>query len=192
MARGMVVLVLTLLGSVRSSSSSEDVSDPSRPHFVQDGKGQLALVPGDGSSSKEKIQIDLYNAAEQGDVKRVERILNREDVDEHFVEPQYGSNALHVAANRGNEMVVHALLESGFRVNQANTDGWTPLISASWGGHKPVVSVLLRAGADLSKKNKNGLTAMAAADKRGHQQVVEMLLHHGEKAEEKRRRGGEL
>ena len=75
------------------------------------------------------------------------------------------------------------MLAAGADVNQAKTDGATPLFIAAQNGHAEVVAQLLAAGADVNKAPTSGFyseaTALYIAAQYGHTEVVEQLIAHG-------------
>ena len=83
------------------------------------------------------------------------------------------------AAGNGLLPVVKALLRAGAAINQAKTDGTTPLYIAAQNGHQPVVTVLLAAGAAINLTTTNGATPLLIASNQGHQPVVTALLAAG-------------
>lgn len=65
-----------------------------------------------------------------------------------------GSSALRFAASEGRLEMAKLLVEVGSaRVNQADGNGWTPLMLATWHGHFSVVKFLLEHGADVDAKD---------------------------------------
>jgi uncharacterized protein YceK len=89
------------------------------------------------------------------------------------------TGALSNAAAQGDLELVQQLLAAGADVN--NTDSWghTPLISACWAGHKDIVQVLLERGADVKATTPRGWTALRFATKLGHPEMVELLKAAG-------------
>lgn len=83
--------------------------------------------------------------------------------------------ALIAASSRGNENVVHILLDAGADINARGYFG-TALQTASLSGHREVVQILLDAGADF---NARGEIALQEASLSGHQEIVQMLLDVG-------------
>ena len=53
-----------------------------------------------------------------------------------------GVTALYIAAEKGREAVVRALIELGADVNKATDKGWTPLAIAAQKGHTAIVQIL--------------------------------------------------
>ena len=87
-----------------------------------------------------------------------------------------GCVSLSDAVSRGDLATVKSLLTSGANVNEADTDGSTPLLLAAYQGSAEVVKVLLAHGADPNRAAKNGSTPLFWAAKNGHIEVVKLLL----------------
>jgi hypothetical protein len=96
----------------------------------------------------------LYDAAYEGNIKKVEVLLNN-GIDVN-VKGGGGllndSNALDAASHMGHTDIVKLLLDRGANVNAAHGNmGWTPLSSAAWRGHTDVIKLLIERGADINK-----------------------------------------
>ncbi len=86
---------------------------------------------------------------------------------------------LHAAA-AGNDArsrlpCVRALLEAGAAVNERQSGGFTPLMSAAQNGDEAVVDLLLAAGADPKAKDDRGLTASEHATNAGYPEIATRL-----------------
>jgi hypothetical protein len=116
----------------------------------------------------------LFEAAEQGNVKKVEDLLKRgieaNPTDESGVTPLY------VAAYHGHPTVVRALRLHGADINASNKDGDTPLAAATFQGHTTVVRLLLDYGADIGARTSDGQTPLHLVAIAGHLDVAELLL----------------
>jgi ankyrin repeat protein len=93
----------------------------------------------------------------------------------------YGDSCLMQAAAKGHVEIVKDLIRKGARVNDANEQGFTPLIYAAWFGHLEVVEILLKAGTRINAKAKNGDTALKLAEKHGYPEVAEILRRESKK-----------
>ena len=94
--------------------------------------------------------------------------------------------ALHLAAMEGQAEVVNALLDAGADPNKADSEGRTPLYTASSDrfykpGHKEVIKVLLERGADpnVASEEENGWTPLHNVACNGEEDLAELLLDHG-------------
>jgi len=131
---------------------------------------------------------DLFTAAENGDLHRVNALLAKgADVNAKL---NNGGTALMLASQNGHLEVVQALLAKGADVNAKSNIGWNALIMASQNGHLEVVQILLAKGADVNAKRDDGGTALMAASANGHLDVVQALLAKGADANAKNNNGG--
>ena len=67
------------------------------------------------------------------------------------------------AAKTGNEEVINEFLKHGFPADVRNSDGYTPLMMATYYGHQNIVSSLLAKGADRCARDNKGNTALMGA-----------------------------
>jgi|GEM_PF-679677 len=83
-------------------------------------------------------------------------------------------------AGRGDEAIVNAFLDAGMPVNVLRpTDGWSPLIAASFYKKTEVVKLLLEKQATVNLQDKYGKTALMQATAMGAEDIVKMLLEYG-------------
>lgn len=101
--------------------------------------------------------VTLGDFAAAGDVDRVRDLLDKgadpNTIDENRI------TALHMAADRGNSVIVQMLLNAGANVNAQDINDDTPLHNAALCGHKEVVELLLNKGADRNLQNSSSETA---------------------------------
>ena len=64
------------------------------------------------------------------------------------------------------------LLKHGAKVESADKDEWTSLITAASYGQLEVVQELLKHGAKVESADKNGWTPLNSAAKEGHLEIV--------------------
>ena len=130
---------------------------------------------------------DLHDAAFNGDVERVRKLLEKGE--NPNAQSRDGWTPLHNAASGDHVDVVALLLERGADPNIQNKDGSTPLHKAASRGHVDVARLLLEHGADPTVKDKNGATPLDVARERGNDGVVS-LIEEFHIEEWLRRRGG--
>lgn len=63
--------------------------------------------------------------------------------------------ALHLAAKRGNEKMINALIKGGASVDSKNSTGQTPLHLAASGGHDKACQVLIASGASTEASHSS-------------------------------------
>ncbi|KAL6431696.1 hypothetical protein ACFW04_007321 [Cataglyphis niger] len=104
----------------------------------------------------------LWKAALDGDIERVERLLDRGH--DPRQEDTSGYTPLHFAARHGHFEVCELLLNHGANVNAITPSiKATPLHRAATQGHVKTVETLLRHGANANLKDIDGKTALHRA-----------------------------
>ena len=102
-------------------------------------------------------------------------LLNAPGIDLDARAPN-GDTALMIAAYKGQEDNVRALLARGAQVNQP---GWTALHYAAANGHRDLVFLLLEHNAFIDALSPNGTTPLMMAARDGHIDTVNFLLEEG-------------
>ncbi|GGD97777.1 ankyrin repeat domain-containing protein [Paenibacillus nasutitermitis] len=120
---------------------------------------------------------DLYEAAEEGEFKKLKKILG---ADPSLItgKDDYEFSVLHGAVMTENTKMTRYLLDQGADVNATNDEGISPLHIALY---PAIVKCLLEGGADINKKSSDGSTPLhtQAADGEERLDVVELLLAKG-------------
>jgi quinoprotein dehydrogenase-associated probable ABC transporter substrate-binding protein len=142
------------------------------------------IVPGDlpahGSyvaMAKQKYEArpDRASPDQVVDTKRVEQWL------EAGADPtQELSNAI-IA---GDAERIKFLVEKGAKLDEADSQGWTPLTNAARQRKDKIVALLIELGADVNKPTSDGTTPLAAALMRDHVPSVKVLIEKGANLEE--------
>lgn len=101
--------------------------------------------------------MNLYQAANMGDVESVERLL-KDGVDPNEMS-DFANGPLHAAANTGSVELAKVLIDAGCNVNAINDDGVTPLMRAANHGRAAFCKTLVDNGADVTIANRDGLAA---------------------------------
>ena len=99
-------------------------------------------------------------------------------------ENSFRQTALTIAIAKRSPSRVKILLQAGADVNKADTDGYTPLLTASSDGCKEIVEMLIRAGADPNKVSNYGNTPLLVASSlvlssNEQEGIVKILLRAG-------------
>jgi hypothetical protein len=110
--------------------------------------------------TREKQVKDLLDAALDGDLEKVEKILDVVPVDEC---DGSGNTALSEAAVGGHVATCELILSHGAEVNAVNKQKRTGLHRAAFHGYADVCKLLLACGADASLKDSVGDTAVTIA-----------------------------
>lgn len=92
------------------------------------------------------------------------------------------SQALLMAADRGDEEAMQRLLDAGVDVHATDADGSTALMLAAGKGYATIVRLLLAAGAQANATSADGSTPLMAAARAGHLEVAEILVNAGANA----------
>lgn len=87
----------------------------------------------------------------------------------------WGVTPMHLAAEKGNDYLVTALLLSGADVHREDVAGNTAVHFAARGGHMDVVKSLLEAGASAQACNKDGRSPRKEAAQNRHWKLVGLL-----------------
>ena len=88
--------------------------------------------------------------------------------------------ALHAAIEQNDTTALAKLLDKGASndggVDQQDSNGWTPLLTACGHGHSSCVQLLLIAHAALDRPTNEGRTPLHAACNQGHVEIMQLLL----------------
>jgi len=86
-----------------------------------------------------------------------------------------GWSAAIFAVTSGHIRALHAVINAGIDLNQANNEGKTPLMYAAQQGDKEIVEVLLAGNADPSHETAEGVSAYDLAIESGRPLVAHMI-----------------
>jgi len=121
--------------------------------------------------------LELLNACQDDDEKKVESLLNNIDVNVNQCD-SLGHTPLWFACQNSNELLVSMLLDRGAIVNQANMHGKTPLHIACLHALPIIVRLLLEHGANVNEADMNGHTPLLIASANGFWTTAKVLLEY--------------
>lgn len=155
--------------------------------FIVGGLGPVRAVAQQrptvaNNASRSTFDMPLLEAAEQGDVTRMQRLLTA-GADVNATLDGDGSPLI-AAARKGHVEAVTFLLDRGADPNLAVSGDGSPLIMAARNGHLETVRLLLQRGADIHLPVHGDGNALIMAARGGHVSVVEYLLEHGANIEQ--------
>ncbi|XP_076856793.1 poly [ADP-ribose] polymerase tankyrase-2-like isoform X2 [Brachyhypopomus gauderio] len=142
------------------------------------GMGGGAVSPIMGTSGANEPNRELFEACRSGDLDRVKKLLNAENVNSRDTAGRK-STPLHFAAGFGRKDVVDYLLQHGANVYAQDDGGLISLHNACSFGHAEVVSLLLLHGADANSRDNWNYTPLHEAAIKGKIDVCIALLQHG-------------
>ena len=131
-------------------------------------KGERAPAP---------VDVALYEAAEKGDTRSIEKLLNE---GANVNATLYGDGTpLIGAARQGRLEAVRLLLDRGADPNLSVSGDGNPLIMAAREGHIGVVALLLDREAAIDQIVPGDENALIQASHEGHLEVVKLLVTRG-------------
>ncbi len=120
-----------------------------------------------------QVDMDLFEAAQRGDVAGVKQALaagvNINEKDE------FGQPILMLVVTKGHLAVAKLLIKNGVNVNDRNKIDWTALMFAAMLGRLKIAELLIKNGADFNIKNKDGKTALEIAEKYKKTAVAKLI-----------------
>ncbi|KAL8698498.1 MAG: hypothetical protein Q9224_001824 [Gallowayella concinna] len=113
------------------------------------------------NEKKAILQKSLHMAASNGDVERVNKVLQgkaKTFIDVNAADEE-GRAPITYASCFGHEDVVQALIQAGADVDKKDKNQWTALMWAMTNRHKNIAKMLLDSGASSTVKSSSGRTA---------------------------------
>lgn len=124
-----------------------------------------------------ELQKQLFDATVAGHMHGIETaIQNGANVNGGYYQ---SLPLLEVAASKGNNIVIEALIDAKANINRVRAFGQTALKTAVNSGHVDTVKILLEKGVDVCEKTEN--TALQLAIESGHAEIVSLLIDSGAK-----------
>ncbi len=134
----------------------------------------------------DKWRTKLLSAAMRGDYETVLTHIGFSELCDVEDRESVYAEAVHLAARGGHTATIEAFLGTGLNVDCACKDyrdykGWTPLITAAYGGHNRTVQALIshRASVNSVSEGYKGTHALFQAANGNHLEVLTTLLKSG-------------
>lgn len=131
------------------------------------------------SEPGQKDQLELFQAAERGQLSRVEQLLARgAGVNDKNAA---GETVLMIAAANNHVAIVQKVLyDLKADLNERDNNGEDALMKAAANGHLAVIQVILdsRNLMMLKGQDRNGMTALMKAAAQGHELVVKEIVDY--------------
>jgi len=135
------------------------------------------LIDRDAAISKDALEQTLGLAVRGGHFRLFEHVLKK-GLDLSSLKEKDAGLAYPAAAG-GSLEIMKTLLAHGFRLDQKDSDGWTPLHVAAVEGHIEMLRLLLAEGLDKDARNKRGETAYHVAVSAEANEAAEILRKAG-------------
>ena len=176
---------ITILQSKGETRYTGEYANCNQSGEIRDGIFEIVLK-GDEilkSSSRRSKNGDLFDAAMDGNIRRVRELLKAK-ADVNYTEsiPKEGGGTidewtpLMSAVARGNLEMVQTLVKAGAWVNYMNSLAVNALWMAANNGHVNIVTYLLKQGANVNNSNYENVTPLMAAAMNGHFNMVQVLV----------------
>ncbi len=163
-------------------------------YFINNIKGQLILtdritrlqninnktIASLTKKSDPDLDIHLYNAAGDGDLKLVKALIAQgANVNSQVIDgrTRRGWTALMAAALSGRIEITKYLLSHGANVEAKMQGGETALFKAAGNGKLDIVRILIKANANVNAQDDNGNTVLIVAAIAGHEKIVRLLIN---------------
>ena len=124
-------------------------------------------------------QVALENAILEGEVGKVQLLIDEQDVDVTQLMPEQQRYPLEVAAEKGESEIIALLLKAGADPDKSTVDLPPILLALNSSDQGKGALHLIEAGADIKVRDKDGFSPMDLALLYQMKQVVEALLKQG-------------
>ena len=177
-ARGAPQAMVCTSCSARLKSEADARAEVKR-RGVEEAK-KRAEVEAKQRESPADVLKSFSNASLDGDMEKVEALLNEHPDLVSNMDAEVRYTPLHYAAGNGLRVYAELLLAHGADINAKDNKGCTPLYHAAAFNRAELVALLLARGADTDAIAEEwGFTPLQQAANNGHRDVVELLLAHG-------------
>ena len=137
------------------------------------------VVQGDLPSHGAYIEVTQEDFKARPDLASPDQVVTKEKVEGWLAAGADITQELSDALIANDLDRVKFLVGKGADVNQADNQGWTPLLSAARQRHDDMIKLLIELGADVNLAKSDGTTPLIAAASRDHVPSIKVLLAHG-------------
>lgn len=127
--------------------------------------------------SSDALAQDVFDAARQGDLKRLEQLYKLKADTVNAVN-EAGFPVLVIAGYHHQNEAVEFLLRHGANIHKDSPEG-PVLLAAAYKGYNDLLTLLLPYKPDINAANELGTTALMYAVMRGNEEMVMLLLKSG-------------
>jgi len=152
-----------IFANMTTSGGYDVIEKPYNEDDIQNHKKQKIFRPKRFTTTYQKFdERRLRILANSGYIKELEHFLESCPTLAESINKSDNKNrtALHFAASRGFDEIVHSLLRHGANPNVQDFNGNTPLHLAACTQHIRVVTLLMKYGADIEKTDSFGKTPL--------------------------------
>ncbi|XP_059165347.1 ankyrin repeat and KH domain-containing protein mask-like [Physella acuta] len=121
------------------------------------------------ASSKEMVELLLRKGA----------LVSKKGLGDQTALIKFSDGLSYDANEEEQDKIIEILLKHNADPNEANSEGYTPLIKAALHDREGCAKLLLEAGADVNRATSRGHTAMMLAAQRGSTNILKLLLEKG-------------
>lgn len=133
------------------------------------------------SASTPGICGPIHDAAQAGDLAKVESLVKEHPELVFSKDEQYGQTPLHIAAFNDQKAMAEFLLANKADVNAKAKNGSTPLHLAAAKGNKDIVELLLAHHAEINALDNDGWSPMHSAAQWNQKETEDLLASKGGK-----------
>jgi quinoprotein dehydrogenase-associated probable ABC transporter substrate-binding protein len=137
------------------------------------------IVPGDLPSHGSYTAIAQTDFKARPDLASPDQVVTQEKLERWLAEGADITQELSNAVIANDFDRVKFLVGKGADVNQADSQGWTPLQSAARQRRADMIKQLIELGADVNLADNDSMTPLVAALMRDHVASVKVLVEHG-------------
>jgi quinoprotein dehydrogenase-associated probable ABC transporter substrate-binding protein len=137
------------------------------------------IVAGDLPAHGSYLALSKQKYEPRPDLASPDQVVTKERVEEWLEAGADPNQELSNAIIAGDAERIKFLVEKGAKVDDADSQGWTPLTNAARQRKDRIVKLLIELGANPNKATVDGTTPLNAAILRDHVPTVKVLIENG-------------